>query len=483
MARPLRGPEPRDWKHEFEETAETMSKSTDIRICEVQTQRQQIDYRTPIKFGGRVVRDVTVVDAKVLVEDRQGRRATGYGSMTMGNVWAWPSPSLDATATLSSMLEFVEVLKERVNGIEEIGDPLQLTLQMAAEYPDIRRVIGRALGDEKAMPQLAALVAASPVEAAIHDAFGRLQQRSAFACLGTEWINQDLSHFLNEDFEGEFLSQYTRSTPQSEMPLYHLVGALDPLTTADILEPVLDGLPQALGEWIQADGLDHLKLKLAGDDLDWDVERVVSLDRVAAEAQSKRQCQRWAYSLDFNEKCPDIGYVLEFLARLTELRPEAYERIQYIEQPMHRDMSQGTGATSVAEAARLKPVVIDESLLDFESVLRAKELGYSGIALKACKGQTESLLMAAAAQKYKMFLCVQDLTCIGPSFLHSASLAAHVPTVAAIEGNGRQYCPGGNADWEQDYPGMFLVDDGRVTTAELSGNGLGFEWVETACWD
>ena len=30
---------------------------------------------------------------------------------------------------------------------------------------------------------------------------------------------------------------------------------------------------------------------------------------------------------------------------------------------------------------------------------------------------------------------------------------------------------------------MFLVDDGRVTTAELSGNGLGFEWVETACWD
>ena len=82
-----------------------------------------------------------------------------------------------------------------------------------------------------------------------------------------------------------------------------------------------------------------------------------------------------------------------------------------------------------------------------------------------------------------MMLCVQDLTCIGPSFLHSASLAAHVPTVAAIEGNGRQYCPCGNADWEQDYPGMFLVDDGRVTTAELSGNGLGFEWVETACWD
>ena len=47
--------------------------------------------------------------------------------------------------------------------------------------------------------------------------------------------------------------------------------------------------------------------------------------------------------------------------------------------------------------------------------------------------------MAAAAQKYQMFLCVQDLTCPGASFIHSAGLAAHVPGVAAIEGNSRQY--------------------------------------------
>ena len=51
-----------------------------------------------------------------------------------------------------------------------------------------------------------------------------------------------------------------------------------------------------------------------------------------------------------------------------------------------------------------------------------------------------ALLMGAAAQKYKMFLCVQDLTCPGASLLHSASLSARIPTVAAIEGNARQYC-------------------------------------------
>jgi hypothetical protein len=459
-----------------------MSKATDIRICEVTTRRQQIDYRTPIKFGGRVVRDVTVVDAQVVVEDRIGRRHTGNGSMTMGNVWAWPSTSLDATATLSAMLNFVDRLTELAHGIQDVGDPLQLTERMALEYPGLRASIRESTGGGDEMPQLAALVAASPIEAAIHDAFARLHNRSAFACLDASWINEDLSHYLNEDFRGEYLSQYTLATPQATMPLYHLVGALDPLTTADIQEPVNDGLPQTLGEWILADGLDHLKLKLAGDDLDWDVQRVAAIDQVATEVQATRSCEAWWYSLDFNEKCPDIQYVLDFLCRLRELRPPAYDRIQYIEQPMHRDMSQGTGATSVGQAAKLKPVVIDESLLDFDSVLRAKELGYSGVALKACKGQTESLLMAAAAQKYQMFLCVQDLTCVGPSFLHSASLAAHIPTVAAIEGNGRQYCPRGNADWSGDYPGMFDVTTGCVETSTLAGIGLGFEWGQRGEW-
>ena len=83
--------------------------------------------------------------------------------------------------------------------------------------------------------------------------------------------------------------------------------------------------------------------------------------------------------------------------------------------------------------------------------------------------------MGAAAQKYGLFLCVQDLTCIGASFLHSASLAARIPTIAAIEGNGRQYCPRGNEGWQNRYPGMFQITDGTVATGELNGLGLGFE--------
>ncbi|MCA8993862.1 MAG: hypothetical protein KDA88_17890, partial [Planctomycetaceae bacterium] len=100
--------------------------------------------------------------------------------------------------------------------------------------------------------------------------------------------------------------------------------------------------------------------------------------------------------------------------------------------------------------------------------------GYSGVALKACKGHTEALFAAAAAQKFGMFLCVQDLTCPGYSFLHSASLAARIPGVAAIEGNGRQYCPAANKVWARQYPGMFKLTDGTVQTELLDGMGLGF---------
>jgi L-alanine-DL-glutamate epimerase-like enolase superfamily enzyme len=148
-------------------------------------------------------------------------------------------------------------------------------------------------------------------------------------------------------------------------------------------------------------------------------------------------------------------------------------RLQYIEQPTHRDL-RVCPENRMHKAAAIKPVVIDESLVDLQSLLAARELGYSGVALKACKGHSEALLMGAAAQKYGMFLCVQDLTCPGASFLHSASLAARVPTVAAVEGNGRQYCPAGNRGWRDRFPSMFNVTDGTLGTAALDGPGLGF---------
>ena len=81
--------------------------------------------------------------------------------------------------------------------------------------------------------------------------------------------------------------------------------------------------------------------------------------------------------------------------------------------------------------------------------------------------------MAAAAQKHKMFLCVQDLTCPGAALIHSAALAAHIPGVAGIEANARQYVPAANAPWANRFPGIFKITDGTLHTDTLTGPGLG----------
>jgi L-alanine-DL-glutamate epimerase-like enolase superfamily enzyme len=321
------------------------------------------------------------------------------------------------------------------------------------------------------IPVLATLVCASPFDAALHDAFGKVHGRNCYQTYGPEFLSHDVGHYLGPEFAGVRLDQHISTQPKPKMPLYHLIGALDPLEASDVQRPVGDGLPETLPEWIRFNGLTHLKIKLNGDDLAWDVERVVRVDRVASEVQRQRGVSQWFYSLDFNERCANVGYLLDFLRQVQKQTPQGFERIQYIEQPTGRDLK-ANRSNVMHEAARLRPVVIDESLTDLESLQLAREMGYTGAALKACKGQTQSLLLAAAARVYGLFLCVQDLTCPGASLIHSAGLAAHVPGVAAIEANSRQYCPAANQPWAERFPTFFRITDGTLATGLLTGPGL-----------
>jgi L-alanine-DL-glutamate epimerase-like enolase superfamily enzyme len=282
-------------------------------------------------------------------------------------------------------------------------------------------------------------------------------------------VGHDLSRYLDSSFRGEYLDRYVSVQPRASLHIYHAVGASDPLTDSDITKRLDDGKPETLREWARADGLDHLKIKLDGDDLAWDVDRVLSVHRVVSELDP--DCD-WRYSLDFNERCKTAEYVLECFARIRDGSPLAFDRIQLIEQPTNRNLN-APGTPDMHAAAEIKPVVIDESLVDYASLLRARELGYSGVALKACKGQSNALLMAAAAQKFHMFTCMQDLTCPGASLLQSISIAAHIPPVDAIECNSRQYVPAANVPWEARFPDVFDVRNGQFQTAGLDGPGLG----------
>src|SRR5208283_3914774 len=136
-----------------------------------------------------------------------------------------------------------------------------------------------------------------------HDAFGKVHGLNCYQTYGPEFLSHDVGHYLGPEFAGVRLDQHISPQPKPRMPLYHLIGALDPLETSDVQRPVGDGLPETLPEWIRFNGLTHLKIKLNGDDLAWDVERVVRVDRIAAEVQRQRGVDHWFYSLDFNERC------------------------------------------------------------------------------------------------------------------------------------------------------------------------------------
>lgn len=443
-------------------------KATDIRIDDVTYSYEDFHYRTPIKFGGVALDRATVLNANVTVRTAAGKTARGFGSMPMGNVWSFPSKTLTYDQTLAAMKAVVERVAKITAGCKESGHPIDLTWALEHEYVKAASVCGAAMTPRAEIPVLCTLVCASPFDAALHDAYGKVHGLNCYHTYGPEFMNHDLGHFLGADFKGEPLDRYVSKTPKAKMPLYHLVGALDPLEDKDIAKRLNDGLPETLGEWVRTDGLTHLKIKLNGDNLDWDVERVMGVDRVATETQPLR---RFFYSLDFNEKCPNVQYLLDFLKQVRAKRPDGFERIQYIEQPTARDLK-ANRHNVMHEASNIRPVVIDESLIDLESILIARDMGYTGAALKACKGQSQSLLMAAAAQKFGMFLCVQDLTCVGASLIHSAGLAAHVPGVAAIESNGRQYCPKANEPWAKSHPGIMRITDGTMATETLTGPGL-----------
>ncbi|MEO1529421.1 MAG: mandelate racemase/muconate lactonizing enzyme family protein [Planctomycetota bacterium] len=425
-------------------------------------------YRSPMKFGGRVVNEVTVLSVDCDAETAAGR-ASGLGSMTMGVAWAWPSPAIDDDTKLRTVVELSHRLAKAYEEADQTGHPLDICHRLIDERTRLANQLATERDLDESIPELAVLLAASPIESALFDAHGKAAGLSSYAMLSREHLANELDHYLGDEFQGLHLGDLIAASPRPTLPLYHLVGALDPLDASDLSEPIGDGLPETLGDWIDRNGLTHLKIKLDGADLAWDVDRV---KRIADVATDHRQID-WAFSLDFNERCENEDYVLELLERLESEASRAFDFVQYIEQPTHRDLKR-PGQATMHRAAQRRPVVIDESLIDLESMRIAIDQGYSGIALKACKGHSEALLLGAVARHKGLFLCVQDLTCVGASLLHSASLAAHIPGAAAVESNGRQYAPAGNERWMPGFGEFFEVRGGSVPTGQLSSPGLGY---------
>src|SRR5262245_50269678 len=392
------------------------------------------------------------------VRTASGKTATGFGILPLNYVFTFPSERLSADTRLDAMKALADEIARITRDYQEYAHPIDANWELSPLYQDAAAEVSLRLLLPDAIPRLCTLVTAGAFDAAIHDAYGKAHGLNCFHTYGPEFMNHDLSRYLGTEYQGEYPSRYIQREHRATSTLCQLISAVDPIVGSENTNPIRDGLPETLPEWINYNGLNHLKIKLNGSDLQWDVERMRHIDRVTSETQQKRGIQEWAYIPDFNEKCPNVDYYVAFLRRLRETMPRGFERIEYVEQPTHRDLA-GHPENAMHEAAQLCRVVIDESLIDVDSLLLARRLGWTGAVVKSPKGLTHMILIASVAAQQGIFLAGGDMSCPGAALIQTASLQARVPDIASIEANARQFLPAANRTFEGRFPGMFRVTD------------------------
>jgi len=77
-------------------------------------------------------------------------------------------------------------------------------------------------------------------------------------------------------------------------------------------------------------------------------------------------------------------------------------------------------------------------------------------------------------EHYGIPYSIQELTCLGLSLVHSASLAARSNPIKGFEYNARQYLPFAYKEIQERHKNLFTVREGFVRTDSLEPVGLGF---------
>lgn len=455
-----------------------MPKLTDVRPVAVSLYFLDVQTRVPLKFGSETLTSVTCARVRVRVEDGQGRSAEGWGETPLSVQWVWPS-ALSYAERHEALKQFCLRLAEAWAGFDRMGHPIEVGHGFQKEMlPGLLDRMNRERGAEvEPMPWLAALVCCSAFDIAVHDAYGMLHQTPVYLTYSPDFMSCDLSHFLQPtagaqaSFEGVYPRDFLRFPRPDRLPAWHLVGGLDLLEESELTgtEPD-DGYPVALADWIVRDGLKCLKIKLRGNNAEWDYERLVRVGEIAMAGGVN-----WLSS-DFNCTVTDPGYVNAILDRLLVEHPRIYGMILYVEQPFPYDLEQHH--IDVHSVSARKPLFMDESAHDWELVRLGRELGWTGVALKTCKTQTGALLSLCWAKAHGMTLMVQDLTNPMLAQIPHVLLASHAGTIMGVETNAMQFYPDASQAEEKVHPGLYKRRDGMVDLSSLDGPGFGYRLRE-----
>jgi L-alanine-DL-glutamate epimerase-like enolase superfamily enzyme len=450
-----------------------MQKTTDVQPKAVSLYFLPVETRVPLKFGPETLTSVTCARACIQVKDRKGKVAEGWGETPLSVQWVWPG-SLSYEERHQALRDFCLELARAWSSFETAGHPVEIGQAFQEE------VLGKLWDefnekrkDSEPMPYLAALVCCSVFDLALHDAYGILHSVSVYETYNEKYMNSDLSQFLTPaegtevSFTGKYPADFLASQGEEQMMAWHLVGGKDLIDHSELTgdEPK-DGYPVLLEDWIRADGLKCLKVKLCGNDTRWDYQRLVEVGKLAL-----KNGVFWLSS-DFNCTVTDPRYVNDILDRLMLDYPRIYGMILYVEQPFPYELEEYR--IDVHAVSARKPLFMDESAHNWRLVRLGRRLGWTGVALKTCKTQTGALLTLCWAKAHGLTLMVQDLTNPMLAQIPHVLLAAYAGTIMGVETNSMQFYPGASKAEAAIHPGIYRRRNGRINLSTIKGPGFGY---------
>lgn len=437
----------------------------------------EFENRMPLKFGHEITTGSTLCRASITARGQDGRTAVGVGETPLAVSWTWPG-NLSYSERLERMKHFCETLNSAWNTFSSTGHPMEIGYRFLEDrLQDLLKAENASYDQAHQMPYLCALVCNSLFDLALFDAYGNYHGVKAFDVFTSEYMNHDLSHYYAEPYRQAYAGKYPcdymlpcDQVPKS-IPAWHLVGGTDPLEPEDLTgkEPA-DGYPVLLRDWIRADGLKCLKIKLVGNDAEWDYKRIIHVGSIANEMDVPY------LSADFNCTVKEPAYVLALMDKLRTEHPSIFDKLLYIEQPFPYDME--SYPINVKEISRMKPLFLDESAHDWRFVALGHELGWSGVALKTCKTLTGAMLSLCWAREHGMDIMVQDLTNPKLAIIPHALLAANVGTIMGVEVNSMQFCPDASRQEARVHPALYKRNEGRISLESLGNTGFGYRLDE-----
>jgi hypothetical protein len=450
-----------------------MVNTPQFRVREASVFSRQIKTRMPFRFGRSTMTQMPILHLRLTVEADDGKVLTGVSASGIPPLWF---DKADGKTHADNIQDLSLSLRLALENYLELDLAPVWFLHKIAEPPTRKSAAAKGLND------LTAGFGIALVDSAIIDAACRHLGITFHAALKANALGY-----------GADFAAMIPDKPLERIALRHTVGLVDPITDADIKDPVDDGLPESLEQVVSRYRAKFFKLKISKDA----AESQERLRRIASVLDAHAGDYR--ATLDGNEQFHDMEEFARFIRSAKEdpALKNLWHRTLFIEQPVGRGHSLVDAvAGPLKEIDAFKPVIIDESDGSDDAVTRALELGYRGISAKNCKGVFRTLHSyrlikeLEALGRLSPILSSEDLT-NAPIFpLHQDLCVAAALGIRHSERNGHHYIvgfdylsPREREDALREFPSLYAareqgspivrIEDGFLDLKELNQNGFG----------